>query len=389
MIRPLVSVIIPTHNRPECAVSSIRAVLAASDMLEVVVSDTSPEDKISSAFAGEEHPQLKLFRPGRPMNVVENFNFALAQATGEFLVFIGDDDLVAPQITDVAQWAKLNSVDAVSFTFPALYYWPSFESTTRWDAVGSTLVVGEFSGRADPIDNHSALVHALKNLGAGVMDLPRAYAGMVSRALVDRIVSAHGALFGGVSPDIYSAALIAMECKSAYRVDYPVVVPGACGSSTSGQSARGKHVSGLRGNAHIVAFRNLIWDERIPEYYSVPTVWGFSILKAIEDSPHWLRRANFSHLYIKCAVKDPQYIRFVLRSFSSHLRQTGALRTSVEFLTALTGEASSVLRKLRARLIDKYTPIKRKVIPDVLNTEQALQALLLDLSAREHMLELD
>jgi len=389
MTRPLVSVIIPTHNRPECAVSSIRAVLAASDSLEVVVSDSSPEDKISLAFAGDEHPRLKLFRPGRPMNVVENFNFALAQATGEFVVFIGDDDLVAPQITDVAQWAKLNSIDAVSFTFPVLYYWPSFESTTRWDAVGSTLVVSQFSGRAYPIDNHSALVHALRNLGAGVMDLPRAYAGMVSRSLVDRIISAHGALFGGVSPDIYSAALIAMECKSAYRVDYPIIVPGACGSSTSGQSARGKHVSGLRANAHIAAFRDLIWDDRIPEYYSVPTVWGFSILKAIEDNPHWLRRANFSHLYVKCAVKDPQYICFVLRSFSNHLQRSGALRTSFELLTALTGEASRVVRKLKAGLIGKYRPIKRRVIPDVLDTEQALQALLRDLSASEHMLELN
>jgi hypothetical protein len=322
------------------------------------------------------------------MNVVENFNFALSQATGEYLVFIGDDDLVAPEITAVAQWAKSNSIEAISFSFPVLYYWPSFESTTRWDAVGSTLVLGEFSGRAEPLDTYSALVHALRNLGAGVLDLPRAYAGMVSRSLVDRIISNHGALFGGVSPDIYSAALIAMECRSAYRLDYPIVVPGACASSTSGHSARGKHVSGLRDNAHIGAFRDLVWDERIPEYYSVPTVWGFSILKAIEDSPYWLRRTNLSRLYIKCAVKDPQYVRLVLRSFRQHLQQVGLVRAGFELLSAVAGEALRIVRVLIGRLVKKRRPAEHRVISDVLDTEQALQALLGHLSTTGHPLRL-
>jgi len=387
-MQPLVSVIIPTHNRPECAVSTIRAVLAASEQLEVVVSDTSPEDRISQAFAGEQFPRLKLLRPGRPLSVVDNFNLALSEASGEFLVFIGDDDLVAPQIAEVAHWAKAQSVDAIAFSFPALYYWPSFVSTTRWNAAGSTLTLNEFTGQVAPFDAKATLTHALGNLGAGVLDMPRVYAGMVARKLVDRIIAKHGALFGGVSPDIYSAALIAMECSKSYRVDFPVVIPGACGGSTSGHSARGKHVGRLRDNAHIGAFKQLVWDTRVPEYYSVPTVWGFSLLKAVEDKSTWLCHVNFSRLYLKCLISDPHYAGTVLGCLRLQFRERGVLRAGAELFLALAGECLRVARIVTKRLLRPSAPGRVETVSGIVDTEQALRVLLVHLAKPRNQLRL-
>lgn len=390
-MRPLVSVIIPTHNRPDCAVSTIRAVLAAGDCLEVIVSDTSEKDNISPAFSQETLPRLKLLRPGHALSVVDNFNLAMAAASGEYLVFIGDDDLVAPQIAEVACWAKDQGVDAIGFTFPALYYWPNFASTTRWKAAGSTLVVNGFSGKAAPFDAKEKLAEALQNMGAGVLDMPRAYAGMVSRQLVQRIVAKHGALFGGVSPDIYSAALISLECSKAYRIDYPIVIPGASGGSTSGHSARGKHVGGLRDNAHIGAFKNLVWDERVPEYYSVPTVWGYSLLKAIEDKPQWLARTDFSRLYIKCLISDPQYKALVLGCLRGHARTQGYAVVAVEMARALWRETKRVAGILARRMRPQKAPSPARagvVIEGLSDTQQALTALLGQLSVVQVRLQL-
>ncbi|ANH73912.1 glycosyltransferase like 2 family protein [Ralstonia insidiosa] len=370
-MRPLVSVIIPTHGRPECAVSTIRAVLAASDELEVVVSDTSSEDKISPEFAGKDIPRLKLLRPGEPLSVVDNFNFALGHATGEYLVFIGDDDLVSAQIAEIARWGIANHVDAFSFTFPMLYYWPTFSSTTRWKAEGSTLVISEFGGRVTPFDAKAELSVALRNMGGGVLGMPRAYAGMISRQLVERIVATHGGLFGGVSPDIYSAALISLESRKSYRVDFPIVVPGACAGSTSGKSAQGRHVGGLRDNPHIGAFKNLVWDARVPEYYSVPTVWGYSLLKGIEDKPQWLRKADFSMLYLRCLISDPQYKGMVMQCMLQHARENGYVATAFEFLGAMAREATRIGRSLVQRQLKRLKPDHTIVLRDVLNTEQA------------------
>lgn len=375
-MRPLVSVIIPTHNRAECAVSSIRAVLRASELIEVVVSDTSEIDGISHAFTSSPSHRLKLLRPGKPMSVVENFNFALSQASGEFLVFIGDDDLVAPEIADVAHWALREQVEAIGFSFPLLYYWPSFKSTTRWRASSATLVVGPYDGSAHRIDTNEELRAALHNLGAGVLNMPRAYAGMVSRKLVDRIVHRHGALFGGVSPDIFSAALISLESRSSYRLDFPIVIPGASGTSTSGQSARGRHVGGLRDNAHIGAFKDLIWDERIPEYYSVPTVWGFSLLKAIEDKPQWFSHANFARFYLKCLIADPHYKHLVWNCFKTYSRRIGYLRALAATTSALVHETWRIGKALLGQFTRRHVTEDSQVITGVADTEKALDAVL-------------
>lgn len=373
-VRPLVSVIIPTHNRPACAVSTIRAVLAASPRIEVVVSDTSPDDGISPSFPEPRDARLKLLRPGRPLSVVENFNLGLEAASGDFLVFIGDDDLVSPDVVAVAEWAQRQHVEAIGFSFPLLYYWPGFVSTTRWVAQGATLAIEPYDGRVRTLDTRAALRSALQNLGGGVFDMPRAYAGMISRALVDRIVARHGALFGGVSPDIYSAALISLEARRAVRIDFPIVIPGACASSTSGHSARAKHVGGLRDNAHIGAFRNLVWDDRVPEYYGVPTVWGYSLLKAIENQPEWLCQADFFRLYLKCWMADPAYRSEIWRCFRDHGARVGWLTTGLGALRALGRESWRVAGVLRRRL----RPVRAsggELLADIPDTEAALGAL--------------
>src|SRR3546814_10365190 len=79
-----------------------------------LVSDTSEVDPWTSAAP---HPRLKVVRPGTGISVVDNFNTALSHATGDYVCFIGDDDLIAPEIVDIACKAKSLSVDAVRFTF--------------------------------------------------------------------------------------------------------------------------------------------------------------------------------------------------------------------------------------------------------------------------------
>lgn len=372
---PVLSVIIPTHNRPDCAVATIRAVLSASPDIEVIVSDTSETDRISSAFIEDKSGRLKLLRPNRPLSVVENFNIGLEAATGEYLVFIGDDDLVSPEIVDVALWARREGVEAVSFSFPLLYYWPNFVSKTRWKAGSSTLVITPYDGSVREVDTIFELRLALSKLGAGVFDMPRAYAGMISRELVNRIVERHGALFGGVSPDIFSAALISLEAKRVFRIDFPIIIPGASGGSTSGHSARGQHVGGLRDNSHIGAFKNLSWDDRIPEYYSVPTVWGYSLLKAIENEPEWLRRADFTHLYLKCLITDPPYKALVWRCFKEYARRVGWVHAWSDAIAALCLETLRLGGVLTRRFLSNSALPPTQFIHDIADSEQAFAAL--------------
>ena len=354
MSQPVVSVIIPTHERAKYAVPTIRSMLALQGEVEVVVCDTSAEDLISAELHDTPHlSRLKLVRPGKSLSVVDNFNTALVAATGKYLTFIGDDDFVSAQIVTVAEWAETRQIDAIKFSFPTLYFWPDFRHKTQDDAIAGTLRTSPFNGKVIPHDAKAAALHALANFGGGVMEMPRAYAGLVSMDLVKRIQEKYGSLFGGVSPDIYSAFLISQEARKCVYIDYPVIVPGASGASTAGQSAKGKHVGALRDNAHIRPFRDLVWDERIPEFYSVPTVWSYSLLKAVEKHGALTEKINFVRLYLKCLIFHRPFLQETLQTTTTYRRQNSLGSIFRSALTAFFSETAWIAKKIGERLLQR------------------------------------
>lgn len=347
---PVLSVIVPTHNRARYAVPTIQALLATSDEIEVVVSDTSAEDLLSAALAGMPGAaRVRLVRPPSGVSVVDNFNAALQAASGDYLCFIGDDDLITGDALRLARWARRQGVDALCLAFPANYYWPDFHHRLRGDFYAGTVRVGKFSGRIRPHDPMRALSASARQLGVGVLDMPRAYAGMIARNLARRIIGKYGALFGGVSPDIYSAALIAQECNSCVHVDYPIVVPGHSGASTAGQSARGEHLGKLRDNPHIGAFKNLVWDPRIPEFYSVPTVWSFSLLEALKKTGTE-HLAHFGRLYVRCLLFHRAYRGDTVQAIRHQAGRVGWPRLAASLAAGASAESAWVIGKLWSML---------------------------------------
>jgi glycosyltransferase involved in cell wall biosynthesis len=357
----VLSVIIPTHNRARYAIPSIKYILNLSDEIQVVVCDSSPVDEISDAFRGlYPESRLKLVRATEGISVVDNFNLGLQSADGEYLVFIGDDDFVSKEIIDVALWAIANEVDAIKFNFPALYYWDDFKHSTRGDSYFGTLHLSPFTGEVVRHDVKASVDYALDNFGGGVFGMPRAYAGMISSKLAKRIEGQYGALFGGVSPDIYSSLLIATESTSCVLIDYPVIVPGASGQSTSGKSVTGGHYGALRDNAHIAPFKNLVWDARIPEFYSVPTVWSYSLLKAVEKVQSRGGKSlnpNFGRLLLKCFVYFPGSYKYTLVSLKALCAQYGYLKIATQLTVSVCSEfvwgVSRIVNRVRARYVKK------------------------------------
>lgn len=377
---PLVSVIIPTHNRAKYAVSTIRAVLSLSENIQVVVSDSSLVDEISPEFTDlPDHSRLKFVKSCGLVSVVDNFNNALKAADGEYLIFIGDDDFISAEIVPLAKWAKENAVDSLKLNFPALYYWPDFKHATRGNSYAATLHLSVFSGKVKSHDAKKALAYALDNFGGGVFEMPRAYAGMLSASLTKRIMAKYGALFGGVSPDIYSCALICVEAEKCMLVDYPIVIPGASGQSTTGQSAAGGHRGELRDNPHISAFVNLVWDDRIPEFYSVPTVWSFSLLaawdKISETNLPVDIRPNFGRLIVKCFAYYPSKFKKNISCLNALVRQYGLARIGGTFIRGVFNELFWGLGRIKNRVLARNIKKNVYVVGGLNQTTHASAAL--------------
>lgn len=95
---PLVSIMIPTHNRPDYGELALQSALAQSwPNIEIIISDNSDDERTLERFAPyiARHSCIRYFRvPG--YSAMQNGQNSFNQATGEFLNYLMDDDLHHP-----------------------------------------------------------------------------------------------------------------------------------------------------------------------------------------------------------------------------------------------------------------------------------------------------
>jgi glycosyltransferase involved in cell wall biosynthesis len=116
-----VSVIVPTRNRSALLALTLRSVLRQQDIdLEVVVVDEASTDDTQSVIAGLGDARVRVLQHEVPHGVSTARNRGAAAAVGEWLGFVDDDDLWAPDklaqqlraaATTGRDWAYTGSVN--------------------------------------------------------------------------------------------------------------------------------------------------------------------------------------------------------------------------------------------------------------------------------------
>lgn len=104
IIQPLVSIGIPTYNRPNSLRKTLESVsLQTYQNLEIIVSDNcSPGEQTVltvNEFLAKDN-RIKFFRQEKNIGMEGNFPFVLKQATGEYFMWLADDD-----------WLDLNFIE--------------------------------------------------------------------------------------------------------------------------------------------------------------------------------------------------------------------------------------------------------------------------------------
>lgn len=96
---PLVSVIIPTKDRPDKLSIAVESVLQQTySNLEIIVVDDGSTVPVSLDFTD---PRIKIIHLDKPKGVAAARNIALREAQGEFMCLLDDDDYYYPNKIDV------------------------------------------------------------------------------------------------------------------------------------------------------------------------------------------------------------------------------------------------------------------------------------------------
>ncbi len=99
MNKPLLSIIIPTHNRPHLVTHAVKSALNQTiDDSEVIVVDDASIEPIDLPS----DPRLKMIRLSKPHGGAGTRNVGLETALGRWVTFLDDDDRLLPQMAAVS-----------------------------------------------------------------------------------------------------------------------------------------------------------------------------------------------------------------------------------------------------------------------------------------------
>lgn len=92
---PEVTIIIPTRNRAHFLEQSLTSALAQTwQNIEVLVLDNASDDETPRVLTQFSDSRLRVVRHPELIVMQENWGFGLREARGEFVIFLGDDDLL-------------------------------------------------------------------------------------------------------------------------------------------------------------------------------------------------------------------------------------------------------------------------------------------------------
>jgi glycosyltransferase involved in cell wall biosynthesis len=98
---PLVTIAIPTFNRASWLGDCVRAALAQSyQRFEIIVSDNASTDETASVLDEFTDRRLRVVRQRENIGATPNWNACLAEAKGEYIVFLPDDDRISPWLLE-------------------------------------------------------------------------------------------------------------------------------------------------------------------------------------------------------------------------------------------------------------------------------------------------
>jgi glycosyltransferase involved in cell wall biosynthesis len=360
----LLSVVIPTRNRQEYAVTAVLTALRIrGENLEVVVHDNSDACTLRDALRNATGDRRLRYRYcATPLSFVGAFEAALEMSEGRYVCMIGDDDGVTGELLEAAQWADDRRLDALTPAPCAFYLWPQsgLASTmfTRISQTSGLLQLAGFSSKVIAVNPRLELEAVVRNGAQNYLDtkIPRLYHGLVSRTCLKRVRARAGSVFGGLSPDIFAALAIAQVADGAVYLDYPLTLPGACKASGSIQGLAGGHRGRLEEAPHLKYRGEYRWAALVPRYYSVPSIWADSAIAALEQMGRQdlVAKIDVARLTAACLRATPAYWNPILRHFIEvHrlLKRSTAVATARLVGVVMAGSVGAFGRRARGRVL--------------------------------------
>lgn len=224
MNTPLVSIVVPTRERADTLIETLELLAELRDLdHEIVVCDNASEDVTPQVVASRNNPRILYVRAPQRLSMPANFALALGHARGQFVLTLGDDDLVIPgNLRRAVEHLLQHDADLV-YWHRAFFYWGRYANPELAGYFGIP------QGRGiHPVESRS-LLHLAMFSRVSYEYLPNIYNALIRRSFLQRYRRSIG---GGwfpdyaVSVDVITALLFGELAPNAWFLQSPASVSG-------------------------------------------------------------------------------------------------------------------------------------------------------------------
>ena len=182
---PKLSIIVPTRERSETLVHTIRTVVSQDyPDCEIIVSDNASQDNTREVVASFSDSRIRYINTGRRISMSENYEFALASARGEYVTYLGDDDgFVRGAMTKAMRLIGESGINALVWT-KVEYYWPECAD----EKLRNFIFLKGANNRVHVVDARRKLNGVLDFREAfGYTRLPSVYNGIIKKSFLEMV----------------------------------------------------------------------------------------------------------------------------------------------------------------------------------------------------------
>jgi len=282
---PLLSVIIPTKDRYATLIPVVEAILSrvSDHRLEVVVQDNSGDNNEAGPLLQmARDSRLKYHHEAKPMSLNDNTSAAINHSTGEFVLFIGDDDIVSPEVMKDVRRLEESGLNCLIYA-TAKYWWGSvrFHKEDHYMRPFACCIPIAADAKCEVLRSEGNRRKVLNDGAASYYRLPRCYHGIVRRQVLEAIKERTGDYVPGASPDLALALAISYVEEKYLYINHPVTIFGSSSASGGGLTVSRNHHGRIEEQKHLPQKTIDGWSIDLPRYWSEFIVYPQTALEVL------------------------------------------------------------------------------------------------------------
>ena len=294
-MKPLLSIIVPTKNREVYLKSLIDIVCEfICDEIELIIQDNSDNNNdILDYIRSKGVSNIGYYYSGENLAVIENSSLAIKHSSGEYICFMGDDDLLSYRVLDFTKFMKNNGYDCASFK-TSTYNWPGVSYMVH---KFPNLVINNYKEEIYNTEPNDERCKLLRRGAVSLERMPQLYHGIVKRTCLDQIYEKTGTFFPGPSPDMAVAVALSYVVEKTLFTTLPIITSGKSPKSAAGLGTKHEHKGKLSEMDFLPKDIDKKWNRMLPKIWTGPTIYAQSCYEAINAMEKQADQSMFNYEY--------------------------------------------------------------------------------------------